>query len=541
MTQFAKIRALLWERTLETGPLLLIALTMFGAICAALVMLRPLDAITSNDMLEFAIVISFFVAIFTEVVLLISFGDASGLSFGLPSHAMRLPVGTASLVFWRLAFNFAALNLTLCAVVLTVNEMGRQTGQEPYGLAVPLCAANAIYLFAQTAALVFGRGDLPWRILGGVLLLFALLWYAVNEFLLPDSWTLQIGAFVAAFVFSVWGVTLQRRGVENPIALVSRPGLKELLSRFADSERPFASPSEAQRWFERNRIGRLFPIMAPALTLVMLSGSWAVMIERTELRKLGDLFSRTITGLLETSIAGGTIAVFIVGGLIFNQNIRAQSINSNGFFFTRPLSTRDLASARIASILRSAVTGVLILAPGSALSYCVVTVSKYQGFNLGTFVALPVIGVSFVVLCAVCASYAFSLIWWGNLVAFFGVLAAIWLAIIAGEYTYHQITGDWLGGSLPNDWHVWAWLGIMVLTLAGSVVLAHRRDLLNQRAAVAATAFWILLVLLVMPGLLSLGPLISDPDFRPFFIATAILGIAPFATVPLVMQWARHR
>jgi hypothetical protein len=226
--------------------------------------------------------------------------------------------------------------------------------------------------------------------------------------------------------------------------------------------------------------------------------------------------------------------VLIAGGLIVAQNNRTQSAASNGFFFVRPLSTRDLATARLLAVLRSVGIGVGVIALVSAL--LLGPSLLFHGASLGMFI----------IACVLYAAFAFGLIWWGNVAAFGGLVAAVSLAVVGYIYAYHGVTGDWgFVENPPNDWHVWGWLGIMVLTLVGCVVHAHRRDLINRRATIAATAFWNLLLFLMLSKYFGLLPgserFFGDPDLQPLSVAAAILGIAPFATVPLVMQWARHR
>ena len=98
--------------------------------------------------------------------------------------------------------------------------------------------------------------------------------------------------------------------------------------------------------------------------------------------------------------------MLIAGGLIIAQNNRTQSAASNGFFFVRPLSTQDLASARILIVLRSVGVGIAILLLVSAFTLWDIAVG---GGAVMVFVA-----------CIFCAAFAFSFIWWGNIAAFGG-------------------------------------------------------------------------------------------------------------------------
>ena len=280
MTKLSRIGGFLWGRSLEAGPVLLGALVAYGAIYGVLAVLASMDGVTRDFPVE--VIFFFFVILtfFTMGVLLVSFGDVWSMSFGLPSHTMRLPLSTACLVFWRMVFDFAALNVVIGIAFSIVDIATVRAGEVlPFSLADVLFMVNGMFFYAQAITSVVGRSNLLW--LGPCILIppVALFWYSILDYQIPEWKAMVIGATPVAFACSLYGTSVQRRGADGPFEVFSRAFWRRIPRYFDESDRPFATPGAAQRWFEWKRIGRYFPVIAPVSTFMMLVVIWIEVFE----------------------------------------------------------------------------------------------------------------------------------------------------------------------------------------------------------------------------------------------------------------------
>ncbi len=194
--------------------------------------------------------------------LLIMFGYGSSTNIALresnfPARMFTLPVRTASLVGWPMAYGTAAMALTVAATVGGVLW--------PCGVAAPLgpLAALAATLLAWTQAICWSPSRAAWlrAVVAGLVLmipvtavLFGLL-FEVPTLLLTAG---LVGSLPAAYAVAVVGVARARRGDIPEWSRLSR-WVEALNRRLPRRRRPFSSAAGAQLWFEWRLHGAALP------------------------------------------------------------------------------------------------------------------------------------------------------------------------------------------------------------------------------------------------------------------------------------------
>jgi hypothetical protein len=313
---------------------------------------------------------------------------------------------------------------------------------------------------------------------------------------------------------------------------------------------PFASPEQAMRWFEWRRQSRLLPLIVFVTSMVL-----AFFI----LNIVHDIGFEPSTRAAMLAGYGETVAVAFYFGLLagavgfgaycFFQNQRLQLSPLKSFLFTRPVSTKQLGQARIVVVLRSVVISMVpFLLVGAVAILLVIGNTEPTVFRSRLIVNenmdLGGVGIT------LCCLFGFAAIIWcyqwvGNLLALLSVLGIgsliglILVFIVDVEVSREEafITACAF------------WLTACVSVAAGAYAFyqAFQRDLVEKKSMYIALATWPLLVagfaVLLNPDQYFRGGGFSELSLNHVgvILACAVLPIAPLATVPLVMQYARHR
>lgn len=239
---------------------------------------------------------------------------------------------------------------------------------------------------------------------------------------------------------------------------------------------------------------------------------------------------------------GPGIAAVFCGAYSFFQNQRIQLGPLKTFLFIRPVSTKDLASARIAGTLQSVLISIPPIVVTCAIAVFIAARSNnpdgLPGF-VHEHMGLGGVAIAILLLLAFLAAL-WSIQWFGNILAFgaifyVGVMAFYMVAEFESfrSYMYMYLREIFRAAIL-----------VAYLVCAFLFYLAHRRGLLETKNLYIALA--------AMPFLaagwftfLNLGNLQHGQPYDFAQLAEvmpfAILPIAPIATVPLIMHFARHR
>jgi len=348
--------------------------------------------------------------------------------------------------------------------------------------------------------------------------------------------------FVVCLLISVGVVQLRRRGRWDPQLLLPATDLWGERKR-STALAPFKSALEAQRWFETRRVRGYF-------VAIYLVSALSVASVSTIQRYFVEHFRQNYSAAEKLLWAAGQygmmlIYVFLwtsvfVGGIAFFQNFRMQRGPLRSFLFLRPMSTAELARARLQGTLRG-LGGLFLVVALLAVALCSLwfLIEQENPSTLLTqrWTPIQLSAIVVVVLSGVAAA-GWTVYWTGNVISIF-------LLVIGFEMlrTYLNDYG-WL------DYRTLASERVNIAGIAMAIgivlVIAVRHQFLTMPR----------LGLLLVVGTLFAGALwfagywddiSSGRDVSWNFNAlytycvVSLLMVLPAASVPLTLHWMRHR
>ena len=476
------------------------------------------------------------------IALLYCHSDERDLKMNMPAFLLRLPVRTIDLVVWRMSYGL------LCVGVIGIWSSG--VHELFFGAAVeaefafwtPFLIGTTTLAVLQALAWSVGvKGIIAFLLVNPVALLLAV-WLGFET--LPDSFDPSrytagrvLSTLAVSFLVAYVGVRIRRSGGLGINAIPA--GLSSMFARDRGIDRPpFASPEEAMRWFEWRRQARMLPVLVLGGSLFLWSVALALLDRANVGQSSGSTMLAASGGLVATTFSNAlVITAALFGAYCLFQNQRLQTGPQKTFLFVRPVSTKTLATARVVVALRSAVVSMVPLVLACAVAVMLAArsedpavVQNYMVHRLlgGHAVTLGGIDIAVLLLLGMLAA-VWCLQWVGNVVAF---LALFWIGsaclwVLSG-FDYTRLEPFWT-----------PMLGIGTLMLFAGCgylfYLAHQRDLVERsRLLIALAALPLLLV--------GLSTLMSWEGYvNSGMLAFAVLPLAPLATVPLFMHYARHR
>lgn len=543
------IRALVWEQFRKTYVLWLCALgiSVLGSLGAYLIVqVDPASFAEAAFVATKSTYRTLLGGLLLYVLGILYLQDgANDLQLLIPPGQLRRPVSTAVLVACRYFYDvLSAGALALCALaviyVLLPADVSRYFDVGRIVLIVLGATASA-----RTIAWIFGGLGLPGVAIFGVLayLAFGLAAIAfLNDFQrnLPNTAVLSVAAIGAGYGLCVMAVSRQRSGRHlswAPLwALLARRGV-----RGSAPLAPFAGPEDAVRWFERRRQSYLFSgILAVSYALYFAPFSLYVAYHNygglhfSRLTYAGIYLDAALLGLLQ---AVGC-ATLVTGGFYLLMNRRLYHAAAGRFIYTRPVATGVLAQAR----LQTTATRVLLaLVPLVALGLVVLEVDHRIEESMLLNRLLPTYGMLGTMLL-------FTL-------AFLGIVGASWGGIwmahviaVAVAYLIFSALLDVLGGPFWDRDETALLLCLVgcVCALGWLALQCRRRGLLDRRVVVqgivTVTVLGLAYPLLYNFGRVEAGTIVHFGWEWSWGMPVAIaVAVAPFLTVPLSMDWARHR
>jgi hypothetical protein len=463
---------------------------------------------------------------------------ANGTAF--PGRMFTLPVRTGALAGWPMAFGGAAVGLLW---VVTAGLILRPAGLDAPVWWPALVAAAQLTWVQAVMWWPFGLAFL--RVLVGMLVvhvpvsgtMLALKLEIPEPYLLVFLGVALVSGVGAALV----GVARSRRGSISHWAWLSRPGRA---TAPAEMRRPFYSPGQALRWFERRRHGTVVPlivavIMPLCLLPLFLDDNTPPILART----LGLTF---LVPVFFAGMAGGTVGK--------NNPWVREYYGVSSYAATRPVTTAQMVAAKL-----RAGTGCTLLSWG-IVAMAVTTALFLSGTHrlIGTMIDawLAARAAAEVIATAVVVAVLLLLWTWkrtveslvvgltgrewfvkgstlaGVFAAFGGLSFGLWLLI---RPEYHDTVRE------LAPWLMAVAVGLKLL-LAGLAIRALRRKrLVSDRTLAVIGATWIA----VASSLVGLLAWVIPGGFVP--ATTLLMGVvllmplARLSAMPLALDWNRHR
>ena len=527
------VKGLVFEHATRTWPFIVAALLILLLYASLWIFDSPRAA--QYEIEPAAQLMTLFVA---AIGLIYATSDGERMTSEIPERTLLLPVPALAIVAVKFAWSIAVIG-TLSLVVHGAMELVSTEPRDPWFYY--FIVAVVVFAIVQTIALAVGcLGDWSLGILFGAYIVVLTFFVEFGEefMILPVPVTVALGALllVSVCLSLSWAVVhLRRTGRWDPQALL--PFRESARTAVSKEKPPFSSPLAAQRWFEMRR---LVPFAA-----VYLFCALAVMPESVLPMQYAETYPSDYTDAdgiyLTIGRYGATIpfvflyAAGIAGAFMSFLNSRMQRGPINAFLFIRPISTMDLAIARIAAAIRAlgillTVTALVSIGLGSFWlliernSPLDVLTQRWSPAPLVAIICLMFVGVG---------AFAWAVYWSAN-VFIAMVVYAVFATIIMSTPDSVFATAMLLG-----------WL-FVPLSMASILVFAWRRGLVSisrlaRCMAISLVASFALWCARHWNRIWAMRDFAWDFDTLPMYAIGALFLALPVATVPLAMNWARHR
>lgn len=504
----------------------------------------------------------------------------SAMMAGYPSRMFALPVRTRSLVAWPMIYGVAALFTMWGAAKLS---LWQPVGEDASWWVPPILAVGLLW-FQATCWAVPGNVSikvvaaciiLPLLKYGLELIAYGVMvlplhidgktkfghWLLATFFVDRNPRQLTIITFSAifaplAYLVAVFGVARDRRGSRpnwRPIAWLRDQLVALLLKR----TRPFSSAKHAQRWLEFRTKGATFPVF-PALLLAFATIT------------IGPFVPDDVPpeGLLFVIGAITFLVLFVAFGLGYGLGKTGFWDNELGlrsWQATRPLSSADLANAKIiAALLSAAATWLFLLLAFPTWVAMLGQFAEIRKLLLPLFPNHSSIGIA---LIATAGFVGVLVLTWGQIVG------ALTLTLTGRTWVVNTAVGIYLAiGALlifvirrimlnPDElnavWTVLGWAAICAVCAKVSAVgwaltALHRQRLLEWRSLGFLIVIWLIGAgcLIAMPYFLlpidgldpeAVGIINGIPRRLIAMAAVLALPLVRLIAAPLALRWNRHR
>ena len=461
-----------------------------------------------------------------------TFGAAMLDARAQPSRLFALPIPTSSIVGWQMLLAMLLVASEILASTVCLNAM--------FGLGWPLWGPALFAAAGVTGfqAAFWSTEKSAWQPLAVTAVAVVLgLWFKSRVgpmFSAPDRlWieftpgdVLELLAFAGISYFAaVVGVNRRRCGEALP-SLGIVDGIKRVFDRPPDAGAPFATPAQAQLWFEWRNKGWAFPALA-MFGLVGGVGIWSV-------------FNREAQSLFEGFVAGGVL-LMQMSCIGFSQGIvgpNDTTLEMGHFLATRPLTITEMSRTFLKVIARS----VLIAWSLWAIPFVVLTGILFSQQ------AIPHVGLletwgwrilpGTLLGCWTIASVLASIAMTGRSKLMIQLACGLFACMIGlMMFSRHALPR---GSQMTFDRGIGISLGLAIaLGTAWMFVAARRRGLIGSPTVAGALGVWVLLSGFVVIDWV-LHPA-RHPMLGVLAVCFATLVVAPLAAAPLALAWNRNR
>ncbi|HLK15372.1 MAG TPA: hypothetical protein VKT78_11255 [Fimbriimonadaceae bacterium] len=274
--------------------------------------------------------------------------DITAPGSGYPNHLFILPIKTRELVLWPMLYGGVTLALGwmyLAGLIMNADPVKAPVVWPACMLVAILASLQA--LFWSPMRFPTARVFLALALMGGLIYLGA-----GNPFNLSVA-VLSI-AFLAiaggAYGLAVQGVATARSS-SQPIRVK-----REVLDREVRLRPPFSNPGVAQRWYEWRRGGLILPIVV--FVLCVAASVPLFFDERTAYTppssSLLVCLLAYVSVYMGALLRGAGFVAWILGGAVWVSGARAGALSVPAFIATRPLTSLEMAVARLRARLRGA-------------------------------------------------------------------------------------------------------------------------------------------------------------------------------------------
>jgi len=531
----SKVMILLWERWKVTrwGLILSCLLTLLGRLLY----------LTGFINLESSIFFSkFFLLLgFSSLTLLLFLGhyEAQDLKFSFPERLFRYPVSTTTLIILYMGYGVAAI-----AIQALIFFGFEKLFFDPINF-----KWSYLLIFEITYITLQTMSWLSWIPKAGFRFLLLIPSYGSMSFSLffffgdGLNFSISIAILCIIIIFICFMISLSSVSAHRHYKweFNRKWGDRHFTIFWRRPSRPFTSPLQAQIWFELRRTGQLF-LIAFLMIIVMLLISVLIYCSVMWIRYEKFLFT-PMSNLIPLIIPATIITAFIAGLFAFAVYSQDHNSGASGFWLRRPLSTGEMAVARLnATVLSMAkVFGIIIL-----ITF-VLVIFDWNSGNLDIKTLTPVKWVLRygspleIITMTILGLYGYALFYWTVLYISAELLSIAGLAIVITWIT-KLLFGDIAAEYVMNIMFAGVPVGLFI-----AFYIAKKRELITT-ATLLISAFMFPLAVLSLgayPWYSAVGLPKGLPDLNLlqgiYIIIGAMLPFVPIAATPLIMDKLRHR
>lgn len=477
-----------------------------------------------------SIVFTYLLAVFTYGLS----GDIGARQSIFPPRLFTLPVSNAELALWPMAFG--------SALVAALWLVTRAFAVWPSGVTVPVVwpALAIAALLAWSQALIWMPYPLPGLRVGAALLCLTVIETITMLALHYEASEATMVALLAphvplAYLVARVAVARARRG-EVPDWTIG-------ITRGWTSVGRFASPGQAQLWFEWRQHGMALPWLVACLLPFELALLWVT----------GETKLVWIV-LLGVALTPPFMAAFAAFTIARPNAASADGYGLTPFLATRPLSSAALIAAKLKMTVWSTIAAwlLVLVAVPLALAW---SGTGDMAWSFGRR-RVEDFGVARAVVLLLIVLGAFVLTTWRVLVQTLYVglagrpwLTRVWLSATLLALCLVGPALEWLfTGSRGPVWVWWAlrWLipSLALLKLAAALfvfVRLHASGLVSHRALLWGAAAWSVSVLTLYALFAWWMDTTLFPVYRLGALAILLVPLARVSAAPMALAWNRHR
>lgn len=302
------------------------------------------------------------------------------------------------------------------------------------------------------------------------------------------------------------------------------------LTYFDRDRAQFPSAESAQTWLEWRRGAYLFPWLSLLLGLVLLLSFQAV---------AGQLETRFVLSLNLFALAPAVVACLV------GYTITRSGSDYLWFVGARPLTTAAISRARLKAGVKAILWGYALLVPAYVIAFKLqfpgepIIPSLVQDLRVITSTQGPFAeGLALLAFLSIATVLGVWALFWlarsaGVMVWPAGVVVAVWYAMAGEVYSDPSQTGLF---TTPTMVFLWSMSGLLGFMAAATILTAFYRRYFKAITLAAVAVAWMALILLAhsLSNIVSLG--------GPLLIAMwLLLPFVPLASIPLTLEWQRHR
>jgi hypothetical protein len=512
-----------------------------AGVLVAGVLARVLPAGPARTVGDVAMVLSLLVYPYLLSIFVYAEATLGGKAAGFPPRLFTLPMRTSLLVAWPMLYGTAAAALWwlgLSFLILIPCGLWPSVTWWPALLAAAglACFQALCWTFVRTPLLRLVAAILG---LPSVFLAGALVWATYRLQITLTQLNLGLGALIAAaYVVAVAGVTRDRRGDRLGWAWLGRLLLRAV-PRWPAQERPFSSPLAAQRWLEVRRHAWLLPAFVGLFVALLFFWATALPLGPAEVARVAVAV-----------VCVPALLAFVVGFGMGKTSFWARDLGLSSFLATRPLTSAELARAKLQAAALSALAAwglVLLLAPVWALASGNVEILRRLGdalwhgeptWRLGLLAPVALAGLVGLTWLQLVAGMGLSLTgrpWVVNAVVL--LYAAVGTALLGlGLWTANH--ADFLDTLLLVLRCLGGGLGFAKLSAAAWTLC--RSDFWRD-GTLAWLALWLAVAVCLLAPLYAVLPTSPVPTHLVALFVLLALPLTRLAALPAAVAWNRHR